>query len=413
MSTTPSNTQRLRASRHLTDVKYEIRGPLQKRALELEAKGYDVIKLNIGNPAAFGFRMPEAMRVAVIESLPQADGYTHQKGIFTAREAVAMAAQARGVKGVTADDVFLGNGVSELILMCLEALLEPGDEVLVPAPDYPLWTAAIVLTGARAVHYPCPPEQGFVPDPAQVAAMVTSRTKAIVLINPNNPTGAVYPRDVVEGLARVAEEHDLVLFADEIYDRITYDGAQHVHAADFCHHTLCVTLNGLSKVYRACGLRAGWAIFSGAKARATEYVAAVELLASLRLCSNAPGQYAVQTALGGVQSIDELTAKTGRLGRQRAAVLAGVAKSKHLEVATPMGALYAFVKLRETERFAGLTDAAFALRLLEEKHVFVVPGSSFHFPRADHFRVTFLPDEETLADVFGRIESLLDEWPLR
>lgn len=402
---------RLGPARHLAQVKYEIRGPLQKRALEIEAKGYDVIKLNIGNPAAFGFRMPEAMRLAVIENLPQADGYTHQKGIFVAREAVVMAAQARGVRDVSADDVVLGNGVSELILMTLEALLEPGDEVLVPSPDYPLWTAAVVLSGGRPVHYPCRAEGRFVPDPAEVEALVTDRTKALVLINPNNPTGAVYPREVVEALARVAERHDLVLFSDEIYDRILYDGAVHSPAALCCHETLCVTFSGLSKVYRACGLRAGWAIFSGARSRATEYLAAVELLASLRLCANAPGQWAVQTALGGVQSIDELTSPKGRLGRQRAAVLDGVARSRHLDLVPPSGALYAFVRVRDASALEGFDDHAFALRLLEDKKVFVVPGSSFNFPRSDHFRITLLPDVETLAEVFARIEALLDHWP--
>jgi alanine-synthesizing transaminase len=305
--------------------------------------------------------------------------------------------------------VFIGNGVSELILMTLEALLEPGDEVLLPAPDYPLWTAAVVITGAKPVYYTCPPERGFVPDPDELERLITPRTRAIVMINPNNPTGAVYSREVVQGIVRVAERHGVVLFSDEIYDRILYDGAEHVPAATLCRGTLCVTLGGLSKVYRACGLRVGWAYFSGERAAATEYLRTLELLASLRLCSNVSGQWAVQTALGGVQSILDLTAPTGRLGRQRAAVLRGVERSRYLTLVPPKGALYGFVRVR-SELLPGFDDQAFAMSLLEHKHVLVVPGSSFNVPWRDHFRVTFLPPEESIDEVFVRIESLLDLW---
>jgi alanine-synthesizing transaminase len=396
-------------ARHLQGVRYEIRGPLARRAHELERQGYEIIKLNIGNPAQFGFRPPETMRLALIENLAQAEGYCHQKGIFPAREAVVMDTQARGIRGVTVEDVFMGNGVSELILMTMEALLERDDEVLVPAPDYPLWTAAVALTGARPVHYPCRPENGFVPDPAEVEALVTPRTRALVLINPNNPTGAVYPREALAGLARAAERHRLVLFSDEIYDRILYDGAEHVPVATLCEGTLCATFGGLSKVYRACGLRTGWVFFSGQKQHAGDYLEALELLASLRLCSNVPGQWAVQTALGGAQSIFDLTAESGRLGRQRRALLRGVAASAFLSVEPPRGALYAFPAV-DREKIPGFDDARFAMELLEREHVLVVPGSSFNVPYADHFRLTLLPDEESMTEVFRRVERLLETW---
>ncbi len=408
MSVTPSRDSVHRAS-HLQGVRYEIRGPLARRALELERKGYEIIKLNIGNPAQFGFRIPETMRLAMIENLSQAEGYCHQKGIFPAREAIVMETQARKIHGVTIEDIFIGNGVSELILMCMEALLERGDEVLVPAPDYPLWTAAVTLVGGRAVHYPCRPESAFVPDPAEVERLITPKTRAIVLINPNNPTGAVYPRATVEALVRLAERHRLIVFSDEIYDRILYDANEHVSAATLCENTLCATFGGLSKVYRACGLRVGWVVFSGQKAQAKDYIEGVEVLASLRLCSSVPGQWAVQTALGGQQSIYDLTAPRGRLGRQRQALLDGVGKSKHLSTVQPGGALYAFPRVK-TENLEGFTDARFAMELLEREHVLVVPGSSFNVPYEDHLRFTFLPDEETLREVFVRVERMLDDW---
>ena len=409
MSSESPTPDSIRVARHLRDVRYEIRGPLARRAHELEAAGHEIIKLNIGNPAAFGFTTPETMRFATIENLRQAEGYCHQKGIFPAREAVAMDAQTFGTEGVTADDVFMGNGVSELILMTMEALLEPGDEVLIPGPDYPLWTAAVVIAGGKAVHYPCRPESGHIPDPEEVERLITPRTRALVLINPNNPTGAVYPRPVVEALVRVAERRRLVLFSDEIYNRILYDGATHVPVGALCHDTLCATFGGLSKVYRACGFRTGWVAFSGQKKGAKEYLQCLELLASLRLCSNVPGQWAVQTALGGVQSIFDLTAPAGRLGRQRQAVLDGVARSRYLEVVKPMGAMYAFVGVKKGA-LPSFDDAAFAMRLLEEQRVLVVPGSSFNIAYRDHFRVTLLPDTETINDVFGRVETLLDGW---
>jgi alanine-synthesizing transaminase len=406
--TNPDPSATLPVPRHLLDVRYEIRGPLARRAHELERGGHDIIKINIGNPAAFGFRTPPSMRRALLENLGEAEAYCHQKGIFPAREAVVTDTQNFGITGVTVDDVFMGNGVSELILMTMEALLEPGDEVLLPAPDYPLWTAAVVITGAKPVYYPCRPEAEFVPDPEEIARLVSPRCKAIVLINPNNPTGAVYPRAIVEAIVRVAEEKRLSLFCDEIYNRILYEGATHTVAATLCEGTLCATFGGLSKVYRACGYRTGWVYFSGRKDHATDYLTCLDTLASLRLCSNVPGQWAVQTALGGVQSIYQLTAPSGRLGRQRKAVIDGVAKSKYLTLVKPRGALYAFPGVKK-DAIANFDDEAFAMSLLEKKDVLLVPGSSFNVDYRNHFRLTLLPDEETIGEVFARIEALLDE----
>ena len=403
----------LRASEHLHDVKYEIRGALARRAEQLEREGHEIIKLNIGNPGAFGFRMPGSMRVAIVENLHQADPYSHQKGIFPAREAVVMQQQNRGVMDVTADDVFIGNGCSELIMLAMRALLNPGDEVLVPSPDYPLWTASVVIHGAKAVHYPCRPENGFVPDPTEVESLITDRTRALVVINPNNPTGAVYPRETLAALAEIAERRHLVFCADEIYDEMLYGDAAFVPAATLAKNTLCLTFGGLSKIYRACGLRVGWLVFSGEREHARDYIQAVELLASLRLCSNVPGQYAVQTALGGHQSIFDLTRPGGRLHATRAAVLEAVGRSCYLSVVPPRGAMYAFVRVHADRLPGGVKkfdDQAFALDLLERKHVLVAPGSSFNVPYRDHFRVTLLPDAEQMADVFARIESLLDEY---
>ncbi len=403
----------LRASEHLHDVKYEIRGALARRAEQLEREGHEIIKLNIGNPGAFGFRMPGSMRVAIVENLHQADPYSHQKGIFPAREAVVMQQQNRGAMDVTADDVFIGNGCSEMIMLAMRALLNPGDEVLVPSPDYPLWTASVVIHGAKAVHYPCRPENGFVPDPAEVESLITDRTRAFVVINPNNPTGAVYPRETLAELADIAERRHLVFCADEIYDEMLYGDAAFVPAATLAKNTLCLTFGGLSKIYRACGLRVGWLVFSGEREHARDYIQAVELLASLRLCSNVPGQYAVQTALGGHQSIFDLTRPGGRLHATRAAVLEAVGRSRYLSVVPPRGAMYAFVRVHADRLPGGVKkfdDQAFALDLLERKHVLVAPGSSFNVPYRDHFRVTLLPDAEQMADVFARIESLLDEY---
>ncbi|HEV7633663.1 MAG TPA: aminotransferase class I/II-fold pyridoxal phosphate-dependent enzyme [Steroidobacteraceae bacterium] len=397
---------RIRPSDSTRNVRYEIRGGLARRALELERQGYEIISLNIGNPGAFGFRTPEILRLAMIENLPQAEGYCHQKGIFPAREAVVLQQQDRGIKGVSPDNVFIGNGVSELIDLTLRALLNSGDEVLVPAPDYPLWSAAVTLNGGRAVHYPCRPEASFFPDPDEVASLITPRTRAIVIINPNNPTGAVYPRSVLEKLARLAEEHQLVVFSDEIYDGMTYDGAESIPMATLVHDTLCATMSGLSKIYRACGYRVGWASFSGATHRAGDYLAALELLSSLRLCSNVPAQWAVASALGGYQSILDLTNPGGRLYESRRAIIDAVKRSEFLRLTPPMGALYGFVEVR-ADVIPHFNDQEFALELLEQKHVLIAPGASFNVPYKNHFRITNLPDAATQAQVFQRIEAQL------
>ena len=396
----------IRPSDSLKGVRYEIRGRLARRAHELERQGYEIISLNIGNPGLFGFRTPETMRLAMIENMPESEGYCHQKGIFPAREAVVMQQQARGIQGVSAEEVFIGNGVSELIDLTLRALLNEGDEVLVPSPDYPLWTATVNLNRGRAVHYPCRAENGFLPDPAEVAALITPRTRALVVINPNNPTGAVWPRAVLESLARLAEQHQLVVFSDEIYDQMLYDGAEFVPMASLVHETLCATLSGLSKVYRACGYRVGWVSFAGRKDGAADYFQALELLSSLRLCSNVPAQWAVQTALGGYQSIRELVTPGGRLYESRRAILDAAGRSRFLKLAPPSGAMYAFIGVDRSD-LPEFDDQQFALDLLEQKHVLVAPGVSFNVPYRTHFRVTTLPDAAQLKLVFARVEELL------
>ena len=397
----------LRASSVLANVRYEIRGQLAHRAHQMERMGHDIVSLNIGNPGAFGFSTPETMRLAMIENLRSAEGYVHQKGIFPAREAVVMQQQERGLRNVTVEDVFIGNGVSELIDLVLRALLEDGDEVLVPSPDYPLWSAATILNRGRAIHYPCRAAHGWTPDPEEIERLVTRRTRAIVVVNPNNPTGAVYPHEVLAAIARLAEKHGLLVLSDEIYDQMTYDGAEFVPMATLVHGTLCATLSGLSKIYRACGYRVGWAVFSGEREGAAEYLHGLELLASLRLCSNVPGQWAVQTALGGHQSVRELVRPGGRLYQSRQAILEAVAASSYLELVPPRGAMYGFVGVR-ADRLPAFDDQLFAMDLLEHKHVLVAPGVSFNATGNRHFRVTNLPEPEVLRDVFGRIEEQLE-----
>ncbi|MEE4329382.1 MAG: aminotransferase class I/II-fold pyridoxal phosphate-dependent enzyme [Wenzhouxiangella sp.] len=390
------------------DVRYEIRGALARRARELEQKGHDILQLNIGNPGAFGLRTPETMRRAVVRNLKYSEAYGPQTGIFPAREAVAMQFQGRGMTDTRYDQVFIGNGVSELVDLVLRSLLEPDDEVLIPAPDYPLWTAAVVLNGGRAVHYPCRAEHDFLPELDDLRSRISPRTRAIVVINPNNPTGAVYPESLLEGIADLAAEHDLIVFSDEIYDAICYDEARFVPMAPLAEDTLCVTFGGLSKVYRACGWRVGWAVFTGALERAQDYRLAVEKLAALRLSANVPGQWAVQTALGGYQSIADLVARGGRLHDSRQAVIDAVERSAFLELVSPMGAMYAFPSVRP-DVLPDFDDHRFAAELLEQKHILIVPGSSFNISERNHFRITLLPEAEMLASAFARIEDLLEE----
>ena len=399
----------IKSSKVLKDVRYEIRGQLANHALDLEKRGYEIISLNIGNPGLFGFRTPETMRLAMIENLAQAEPYCHQKGIFPAREAVVMQQQNRGITGVTVEEVFIGNGVSELIDLSLRALLNPGDEVLVPSPDYPLWSAAVALNGGKAVHYRCAADNGFQPDLAHLEASIGPKTRAIVVINPNNPSGAVYDLATLEKIVEIAERRGLVLMADEIYDQMVYDDAEFIPLATLVKETVCLTYSGLSKIYRACGYRVGWCVFSGDLGKASDYIHGMELLSALRLCSNVPGQWAVQTALGGFQSIQELVAPGGRLYQSREAVIERVAASEFLHMERPMGAMYAFIRL--DERFRGkIDDQAFALELLEKHHVLVAPGSSFNTPYTDHFRITTLPDTDTINIVFDRIESFLGQY---
>jgi len=391
----------------LEGVRYEIRGELAARAAELERTGYEIISLNIGNPGLFGYRTPETMRLAMIENLSQSEAYCHQQGIFPAREAVVMQQQDRGVLDVTADDVFMGNGVSECIDLALRALLNGGDEVLVPSPDYPLWSASVSLNHGRPVYYNCRPENGFQPDPEEIRSLVTPSSRGIVLINPNNPTGVVYSRGLLEEIALIAEEHQIIVLADEIYDQMLYGDAVHTPMATLVHDTLCATFNGLSKIYRACGYRVGWISFSGERQNARDYLHAVELLSSLRLCANVPGQWAVQTALGGFQSIKDFTVPGGRLYQSRQAVIDGVANSRFLSLQEPEGAMYAFPSV-DTSLFTDFSDQRFALELLEKKHVLIAPGSSFNVPYKNHFRLTTLPRERTMQTVFERMEEVLE-----
>jgi alanine-synthesizing transaminase len=402
-------TSPVKTSDSLHDVRYEIRGQLAQRAQEMERQGSEIISLNIGNPGLFGFRTPETMRMAMIENLKTSEAYCHQKGIFPAREAVVMQQQSRGVMDVTAEEVFIGNGVSELIDLTLRVLLNNGDEVLIPSPDYPLWTAAVTLNGGKPVHYPCPPANGFEPDLEALAGLITERTRALVIINPNNPTGAVYTRDTLEGMVALAEQHGLVIFCDEIYDGMTYDDAEFIPIAPLVTNTLCGTFSGLSKVYRACGFRVGWVAFSGGNDSAEEYLHGLDLLASLRLCSNVPGQWGVQTALGGYQSLKELIRPGGRLYDSRQAVLDGVAASEYLQLVTPGGSMYAFIGA-DTDKLPGFDDYDFALELLESQHVLVAPGSSFNVDYRNYFRITILPEAPVIEDVFHRINEVLSNY---
>jgi len=391
----------------LEGVRYEIRGELAARAAELEHLGYEIISLNIGNPGLFGYRTPETMRLAMIENLGQSEAYCHQKGIFPAREAVVMQQQGRGLMDVTADDVLMGNGVSECIDLALRAMLNSGDEVLLPSPDYPLWSASVSLNHGTAVYYNCLPGNNFQPDPVEIRSLITPRTRAIVLINPNNPTGAVYSRELLEEIARIAEQNHLVVFSDEIYDQMLFAEAEHIPMATLVHDTLCVTFNGLSKIYRACGYRVGWMVFSGNREKARDYMHAVELLASLRLCANVPGQWAVQTALGGYQSIAELTREGGRLYQSRQAIIDGVANSRFMSLCEPDGAMYAFPAV-DTSLIENFDDRRFAMELLEKKHVLIAPGSSFNVPYRNHFRLTTLPTGRKMETVFERMEDVLE-----
>ncbi len=393
-------------SAHLAEVRYEIRGALTRRARELEAAGLDIIKLNIGNPGRYGFEAPAHLREAIACHLHESEAYGHEQGLEVAREAIAAQQRARGARDVDVERIFIGNGVSELIDLSLRALLHPGDEVMLPSPDYPLWSAATILNGGKPRYYRCLAENGHLPDPDEVEALITPRTRALVLINPNNPTGAVYPRPLLEQLVAIAARHRLLLLCDEIYDEILYDGTSFQPLAEVAGELPCLSFGGLSKVHRACGYRVGWMSLSGDPERTATYRDALQLLAALRLCANVTAQWAVLPALQDAPTICALTAPGGRLHEARRIVLQSVAASRYLDLVAPDGALYAFPQVR-ADHFPTFDDNAFALRLLEEESVLVVPGTSFNVPRSHHFRLTLLPPPTQLREVFVRIERVL------
>jgi alanine-synthesizing transaminase len=393
-------------SAKLANVCYDIRGPVLHQAKQMEAEGHHILKLNIGNPAPFGFDAPEEILQDVILNLHTAHGYGDSKGLLTARRAVVQYYQQRGLYGVDIEDVYLGNGVSELIVMAMQALLDNGDEVLIPAPDYPLWTAAVSLSGGRPVHYICDESAGWCPDPDDVASRITERTRALVIINPNNPTGAVYSRQVLQSLVELARRHNLVIFSDEIYDKILYDDVVHVPTATLAPDLLCLTLNGLSKAYRVAGFRTGWMVVSGAKQQAESYIEGLDVLANMRLCPNMPTQYAVQTALGGHQSINDLVLPGGRLLEQRNRAWELLNKIPGVSCVKPTGALYAFPRL-DPEMYPIVDDEKFVLDLLRRERLLVVQGTGFNWPRPDHFRIVTLPRVSDLEDAIGRIARFL------
>ncbi|SDL46952.1 pyridoxal phosphate-dependent aminotransferase [Siphonobacter aquaeclarae] len=395
-------------STRLDNLRYEIRGPVYEKALELESQGYKILKLNIGNPAPFGFDAPDEIIHDMIVNIRDAQGYADSRGLFAARKAVMHYTQSIGIPGVAIEDVFIGNGVSELILLTMQALLDDEDEVLVPSPDYPLWTTSVALAGGKPVHYICDEESDWNPDIQDIERKITRRTKAIVLINPNNPTGAVYSKDVLARIARIAEENQLILFADEIYDKILYDGAVHHPMGTLATDTLCLTFGGLSKNYRAAGFRGGWLILSGAKQRAKSYIEGLNLLASLRLCGNVPAQFAIQTALGGYQSIHDLVAPTGRLYKQMQLTYDRITAIPGITCVKPKGALYLFPKL-DLKRFDLAGDEQFIYDLLVKQRVLLVPGTGFNYPKNDHFRIVTLPPVEQLNQAIDRIEGFLSE----
>ncbi len=399
-------------SSKLANVCYDIRGPVLDKAREMEEEGQKIIKLNIGNLAVFGLEPPDEIVQDMIRNLPHSAGYTDSKGLFAPRKAVVHYTQEKAIHGVSVDDVYLGNGASELIVMSMNALLNDGDEVLIPAPDYPLYTAAVALSGGTPVHYLCDEQSDWLPDIADIRSKITPNTKAIVVINPNNPTGALYPREVLEQIVQVARENQLVVFADEIYDKTLYDGATHTSVASLADDVLFLTFNGLSKNYRSCGYRAGWMVVSGEKRHARDYIEGLNMLASMRLCSNTPGQLAIQTALGGYQSIKDLVAPGGRLCRQRDLAYELLTQIPGVSVVKPKAALYMFPRL-DPKIYPIQDDQQFAYDLLAEEKVLIVQGTGFNWPRPDHFRLVFLPNSDDLTDAIGRIARFLEHYRKR
>jgi alanine-synthesizing transaminase len=394
-------------SRKLQNVRYDVRGPILVEAQRLESEGHKILKLNIGNPAPFGFEAPEAIVADMVHHLPDAQGYSDSRGIYEARTAVAQYYQGRGLTETSVDDVFIGNGVSELISMVLQAFVDDGNEILVPAPDYPLWTGAVTLSGGKAVHYRCDEDNGWNPDLADIEAKITPNTHGLVVINPNNPTGAVYSEETVKGLVDIARRHDLVLFSDEIYEKIVFDDAVHHHTASYAgDDVLCLTFSGLSKAYRVCGYRAGWVMISGPKHLAADFLEGLTLLANMRMCANVPAQHAIQTALGGYQSINELIVPGGRFYEQSKTAARLLNEIDGVTCVEPRGALYCFPRL-DTELFGITDDEQFVLDLLRAKKILVTHGTGFNWFEPDHFRLVTLPDVDLLTDAVGRIGDFL------
>lgn len=402
----------VRKSAKLANVCYDIRGPIMDAARHMEDEGHKIIKLNIGNLATFGFDSPEEIQQDMIRNLPNSSGYSESKGIFAARKAVMHETQRQGVKGVELDDIYLGNGASELIVMATNALLNDGDEILLPAPDYPLWTAAASLSGGAPVHYLCDESKGWMPDLKDLRSKITEKTRGLVVINPNNPTGALYGDDVLSALVSIAREHGLVLFADEVYDKVLYDGASHTALASLSDDVLTLTFNSLSKSYRSCGYRAGWMVVSGDKKLATDYIEGLNMLSNMRLCSNVPGQWAIQTALGGYQSINELVGEGGRLRRQRDLAYELLTAIPGVSCVKPAAALYMFARL-DPKIYPIQDDQQFFLELLQETKVMLVQGTGFNWEHPDHFRIVFLPHEDDLREAIGRIAIFLEAYRRR
>ncbi|MCB1631633.1 MAG: pyridoxal phosphate-dependent aminotransferase [Pseudomonadales bacterium] len=393
-------------SHKLANVCYDIRGPVHARATAMEEEGNRIIKLNIGNPAPFGFDAPEEILIDVIHNIPNSEGYSESKGLYSARKAVMQYAQQLCIPGVEVNDIYLGNGVSELIVMVMQALANNGDEVLIPAPDYPLWTAATTLAGGKPVHYRCDEQSDWIPDIADIRARITDRTRAILVINPNNPTGAVYPREILEKIVEIAIEHRLVILSDEIYDKILYDDAQHTALGSISNEPLCITFNGLSKSYRLAGFRSGWMIISGAKHRARDFIEGVDILSSMRLCANVPAQHAIQTALGGYQSINDLVLPGGRLREQRDRAWEVINAIPGVSCVKPRGAIYLFPRLDPAVHRI-LDDEKMIFDLLTQEKMLLVQGSAFNYPEPDHFRVVFLPRVEDIEEAFARFARFI------
>lgn len=400
------NARTISKSLKLDDVCYDIRGPILEQARRLEEDGHRILKLNIGNPAPFGFDAPQEIVRDVIHNLPAAQGYSDSQGIYSSRKAIMQYCQQLAIDDVQIEDIYIGNGVSELIVIAMQALLNNGDEMLIPAPDYPLWTAAVTLAGAQPVHYLCDENNGWLPDPDDIESRINEHTRGIVIINPNNPTGAVYPQDLLMRLADIARRHDLPIFSDEIYDKILYDGLTHTAIASLADDLLFVTFNGLSKTYRAAGFRAGWMVVSGMKSRARDYIEGLDILTSMRLCSNVPAQYAIQTALGGYQSVQELVAPQGRWTRQRDLAWEMLNEIPGVSCNRPGGALYLFPRL-DPHRYPVACDEQLVLELLREEHILLVQGSAFNWPDQNHLRLVFLPRVEDLQPALERLHQFL------